>query len=138
MIKIKYDINLMKYISLFETITRAKVKDCFEQGERLVFVVHQGEIGKAIGKKASNVKRIEGLLKKKVRIVEFEPELTDFIRKVIFPIKAKNIELNNKTITITSPDSHSRGLLIGKGAEILRANESIVKRYFDIDEIKVI
>ncbi|MBW3003820.1 NusA-like transcription termination signal-binding factor [Candidatus Woesearchaeota archaeon] len=128
----------MKYISLFETITRAKVKDCFELGEKLVFVVQEGEIGKAIGKKAANVKKIEGMLKKRIRIIEFNPDLIRFINNVIYPVKAKNIEQDNSIITITSPDSHSRGLLIGKAAEILRNNEKIVQRYFEIEEIKVI
>ncbi|MEA3430003.1 MAG: NusA-like transcription termination signal-binding factor [Nanoarchaeota archaeon] len=138
MIKIKYDMNIIKFISLFENITRSKVKDCFEQEERLVFVVQEGEIGKAIGKKAVNVKRIETMIKKKIRIIEFNQDMIEFIKRVIFPIKARNIEHKDNTITITSPDSNSRGLLIGKNAKVLRNNESIVKRYFELDEIKVV
>lgn len=138
MIKIKYDINLMKYISLFDSLTRAKVKDCFELGEKLVFVVQPGEIGKALGKKAANVKRIENVLKKKIRVIEFDPDLIEFIKNVIYPINAKNIEQKEKVIIITSPDTQARGLLIGKSAEILRNNEKVVKRYFDIEEIKII
>lgn len=138
MIKIKYDMNIIKFISLFENITRSKVKDCFEQEERLVFVVQEGEIGKAIGKKAVNVKRIETMIKKKIRIIEFNQDMIEFIKRVIFPIKARNIERKDNTITITSPDSNSRGLLIGKNAKVLRNNESIVKRYFELDEIKVV
>ena len=50
MIKIKYDINLMKFISLFESITKTDVKDCFEIGGKLVFIVKEGNIGRALGK----------------------------------------------------------------------------------------
>ena len=138
MIKIKYDMNLMKYISLFEALTRSKLKDCFELDERLVFIVQPGEIGKAIGKKAANVKRLENILKRKIRIIEFNPDIVEFMSNVIYPIKAKAIEYNNNIIVISSPDSHSRGILIGKGAETLRNNEKIVKRYFEIHEIKVV
>ena len=79
MAKIKYDINLMKFISLFESITRAKVKDCFEEGEKLVFVVYPNEMGKAIGKQEVNVKKLSGILKKQLKIVEFDDSHFDVV-----------------------------------------------------------
>jgi len=138
MIKIKYNINLMKFISIFETITRAQVKDCFEIGERLVFVVKEGNIGKALGKEGSNVKRLENVLKKKLRIIEFNPDLIQFVKNVVFPSKVKNIVEENKIIIITPPDSETRGYLIGRGAVNLNYTKDIVKRYFEITDIKVI
>ncbi|MBW2966806.1 NusA-like transcription termination signal-binding factor [Candidatus Woesearchaeota archaeon] len=138
MIKIKYDINLMKFISMFETITRAQVKDCFEIGERLVFVVKEGNIGKALGKGGSNVKRLERMLKKKLRIIEFNPDLIQFIKNVVFPSKVKEIVEEDKIITITPLDSETRGYLIGRGAVNLNVTKEIVRRYFEITDIKVI
>ena len=66
MTKIKYDMSLMKFISVFETLTRTNAKDCYEnKNGYLVFVVGPGQAGKAIGKNAANVKRLESMLKKK-------------------------------------------------------------------------
>ncbi len=138
MIKIKYDVNLMKFISMFETITRAEVKDCFEAGEKLVFVVKEGNIGKALGKGGSNVKRLERILKRKLRIIEFNPDLLQFIQKVVFPSKVKDIIEEDGIVTITPPDSQTRGYLIGRGAVNLNTTKEIVKRYFEITDIKVI
>jgi N utilization substance protein A len=137
--KIIYDANSMKLMSMFESLTRAKVKDCFENKGAVVFVVDEGEIGKALGKGAANVKRIEGMLKKRIRIIEFNPDITRFVRNVIMPNKAKDIVYNEGIVTIIPGDSQSRGYLIGRAAEVLRNNESIVQRYFpEVKEMKVV
>ncbi len=138
MIKIKYDLNLMKFISLFESITRAAVKDCFELSERLVFIVKEGNIGKALGRGGSNVRRLEGMLKRKLRIIEFNENLLRFIQNVVYPSKVKDIVEEEGVVTITPPDSETRGYLIGRGAVNLNTTKEIVKRYFEIKEIKVI
>ena len=59
----------MRYISLFESLTGAKVKDCIVN-DIVIFIVHENEMGKAIGKQGSNIKRIENILKKKIKLVE--------------------------------------------------------------------
>lgn len=137
--KITFDANSMKLMNMFESITRARLKDCFENKAVMVFVVGEGEIRKALGKNASNVKRVEGMLKKKIRIIEFNSDITKFVRNVIMPNKCKDITYDDGIITITPTDPQSRGYLIGRAAEVLRNNEEIVQRYFsDLKEIKVL
>ncbi|MBS3113156.1 NusA-like transcription termination signal-binding factor [Candidatus Woesearchaeota archaeon] len=139
MIKIKYDMNLMKYISLFESITRTNVDDAFQQDEIVYFIVKEGMAGKAIGKKGINYKKIEGILKKKVRIIENSKDLSKFIENIIYPLKLANIEIEPTIIKLTAVDTKTRGILIGRGGINLRSTETIVKRYFnDLVEIKVI
>ena len=58
----------MKIMSLFETLTQAKLKDCIFD-ERIIFIVEENQIGKAIGKNGVNVRKIESALNKKVKIV---------------------------------------------------------------------
>ena len=71
MSKITYNAELLKIMMLFERITRAKLKDAFyDNNSLLTFIVAENEIGKAIGKKAVNVKKLERLLKRKIKIVE--------------------------------------------------------------------
>ena len=138
MIKIKFDANLMKTLSLFESVTRASVKDCIEQGGRLVFVVNQGDMAKAIGPKGKNIRKLESLLKKKIKIIEYNDDLVEFVKNVVSPIKPADVSEEEGIVVITPADSSSRGLLIGRGAVNLRGFEEIVKRYFDIKEIKVV
>lgn len=124
---------------MFETLTRAKLRACFlDDLGQLIFVVQPGEIGKAIGKKGSNIRRLEGLLKKRIKLVEYSEDLRHFIENLIYPIKAKEIGENEGTVTIKSADLKSRGFLIGRDAKNLRNYENTVKKYFEIKEIRVV
>lgn len=133
-------------ISLFEKITKAKVKDCFEDSfKQLTFCVMPGQIFKAIGKKAEMIKRLDKLFKRKLRVVEYDEKVDKFISNLCHPNKIVKVEYSEqklwdetKRIAVITPENiKSRGYLIGKDAANLRNMESIVKRYFQIDEIKV-
>lgn len=135
--KIKYDINTIKYISLFESITRAKLKDCIAN-ERIIFIAHENEIGKAIGKNGSNIRKIENILKKKIKVVEFNSDVLQFIRNMTYPLQIKDIKNGEGVITITGPDTKTKALLIGRDSKNLKNLKNIVKRYFPIKDIKVV
>lgn len=135
--KIVYDVNLMKFMSLFESITKASLKDCINQDSMIVYIVQPNEIGKAIGSKGANVRRLENIIKKKVKIVEFAPEPVNFIKNLIYPLQVKEIKEEDGVFTLVPPDLKTRGLLIGRNASFLRAYEAIVKRYFEVKELKV-
>lgn len=137
MSRIKYNIDLMKFMQLFENITRAKLKDCIAN-EHLTFVVEENEIGRAIGKGGSNVRRLEELLHKKIKIVEFNADIKQFIRNFIMPLQVKEINDENGIITIIGPDTKTKGLLIGRDRKNLENLKDVVKRYFKVEDIKVI
>jgi len=128
----------MKFISLFETITRSKVKDCFEDSNSLLnFIVCRGEIGKAIGKAGSNAKKIEAMLKRKIKIVEHNEDLIRFTGNLIYPLKATEISLDDETLTITGPDTQTKAQLIGRNSQNLKNFEQTIRRYFPIKALKV-
>ena len=138
LLKIKFDAATISYISLFERVTKASVKDCIMADSLIIFIVDENELGKALGKHAANVHALEANLKKKVKVIEYSSDLVKFIEHIIYPIKAQEITEEGGIVTIVPSDSRSRGYLIGRNAQILRQNESIVKRYFEISEIKVV
>ncbi len=135
--KIKFNKEIMNFMSLFEKVTKVALKDCFEEGDKLYFIVEEVNISKAIGKNASNVKRIQTMFNRKIKIVGFNPEIVGFIKNNVYPVTVKDIQQTEKIITITAKDTLGRGLLIGRNAQNLRDLEKVVKRYFDIEEIKV-
>ena len=136
MVRIKYSSDLMKYISLFESVTGAKVRDCIVN-EDVIFVVHENEMGRAIGKQGSNIKRIEGILKKKIRLVESSNDVSQFVQNLIYPIRAKEIKEEDGLVTIYGNDTKTRGMLIGRDKHKINSINDIVKRYFKIKEVKV-
>ena len=127
----------MKYMQLFENLTRAKLKDCIAN-EQLIFIVEENEIGKAIGKGGSNVRRLEGLLNKKIKIAEFNPDIKQFIRNFVMPLQVKDINEENNIITLTGSDTRTKGLLIGRESKNLNNLKDIVKRYFTIEDINLL
>ena len=137
LLKIKFDQEAISLLSLFERVTRAHVKDCIMQEGLVIFIVNEHEMGKAVGKSGANVRALEANLRKKVKVIEYSPDLAKFVAHVIAPNQAREIIEEQGIVTIIPKDPHSRGYLIGRNATILRLNESIVKRYFDITEIKV-
>lgn len=126
----------MGYISLFESLTGAKVKDCIANGN-IIFIVHENEMGKAIGKEGSNIKRVENALKKKIRLVEFNNDVCQFVQNLIYPIRAKEIKEENGIVTIYGEDMKTKGMLIGRDRHNINSTADIVKRHFKVEEVKV-
>ena len=137
MTRIVYDQNLMKFMSLFESMTQTKLRDAIQHEDMLLFVVEPGEIGKAIGSRGVNIHRLEDKLRKRVKIVEWAESAEAFVQNLIYPAKASYVEIQDKRIMITPLDLQSRGHIIGRGASNLRFYEEVVRRYFPCDEIKV-
>ncbi len=136
---VKYDNESLKVMSLFEKVTRTRLKDSFvDNNGLLTFIVNERELGRAVGKQAVNVKKLEKLLNRKIKILEFNSNIINFIKNLIYPLKAREIKQEGEEIIIEDPDVKTKGLLIGKNAKNLRNTESIVKKYFQINEIKVI
>jgi len=136
MTKIKYDITIMKYISLFESLTGANIKDCIVNSY-VTFIVHENQIARAIGRNGVNAKRIEGLINRKIKIVEFNPNVIKFVRNYIFPLKIKDVKEEDGIITIIGSDIRTKGLLIGRDSKNLKQLVSVIKRYFPIKDIKI-
>ena len=139
MTRIKYNAEMLKVIALFESVTGAKLKDCFiDDLEILVFIVEEKDMSKAIGKGGSTFQRLRQLLKRKIKIVEFSPNLEEFVAGLIYPVKPKSIELSDGTLTVAGEDIESRSMLIGRDSRNLKNYRAIIQRYFDIKEMKVI
>ncbi|MFH0868180.1 MAG: NusA-like transcription termination signal-binding factor [Candidatus Woesearchaeota archaeon] len=136
MARIKYNSDVMKYISLFESLTGAKVKDCIVN-DSIFFIVHENEIGRAIGKQGSNIKRVENTLNKKIRLAEFSNDIPQFIQNLIYPLKVKEVKEEEGIVTIYADDTKTKGMLIGRDRRNINSTTEIVKRYFKILEIKV-
>lgn len=137
MIKFKFDSDSMKLISLLESMTGAKVKDCI-MDQNPMFIIEENEMAKAIGKKGANIKRLENMMKKSIRLVEFSSDVSKFIRNLAHPIEILKIENDDGRVTLFGKDTGTRAMLIGRERKNLNRITEIVKRYFDVKEIRVV
>ncbi len=134
----KLTIEAINNINIFENLTGAKVKDCVNQDGKLIFIIEESSLGKAIGKQGSNIKRVSSLMKKEIQVVAYSDDVTKFTYNLIYPNKVEDIKLENGILNITAKDNVTRGKIFGRGRENLKKIEEIIKRYFnDVKEIKV-
>lgn len=126
-------IELMGFINTLENITHAKVKDAFfDKHGTLVFIIQKGDIRKAIGNKGANVRRLAGLIKKRLKLVEYNEDVAKFVANCIHPLKA-GISKEDSLIVLGSDDTTVKAKLIGRDKQNLEALKEIVNKYFKVD-----
>lgn len=137
MAKVIYDQEMLGIMNLLSKLSQARIKDCFKENSVFYCVVEKGDIGKAIGKRGLNVKKIGQVLKKKIRMIEFGETAAEFIRNLIFPVKVEEIMEKEGIVEIVGGDKKTRGLLIGRDGKNLAFLNKAVKRFFNV-EVKVV
>lgn len=124
-------------MTLFESMTGAKVKDCIAN-EKFTFIIEENDMGKAIGKNGANIKRLEHMLKKRIKLVEFSKDIVKFVKNMLHPSEVLDINFEDGIVTIHGKSTSDKAMIIGRERQNINHITYIVKRYFDIKEMKVI
>ena len=74
------DMQFMRYLNLFERISRVRTKHCGIYNSTIIFFVEQRDVPKAIGEDGRNIRRIGEILNKKVRVVALPARARDVSR----------------------------------------------------------
>jgi len=124
----KFDTKLIGYITIFENHTT--VKDCFFRDKELVFIVKEGQLGKAVGKNGVNIKKLLSKLKHKLRVIDFDHDPVYFVKNLLYPIDNYRIEKNdNKLVTIPA-DNKTKGQIYGRDRSNFKWVKEVLKRHF--------
>jgi len=140
---IKFTSKEMRYISLFESITGANVKDCIvnEEQSRVIFVVKEGEIGMAIGRGGRNIHTLERMTGKKHEIIEYSERPAQFIKNALKPAMVKEVRIterpNGKTMAVVTVNPMDKGVAIGKNGKNAERLRFLAKRYFQIENVSI-
>ncbi|MCI4324099.1 MAG: NusA-like transcription termination signal-binding factor [Thermoplasmata archaeon] len=138
--EIAFDTETLAYIRLFEERTGARVKDCLEAEDKLVFLVEPGEIHKAVGPGGALVDRLKGMLKKEIMVVEYAAEPDELTKNVFFAYQPQSVTLSSKgrgrhaTVTV---DPAWKARAIGKAGKNLKIARAILMRHTDILSVSV-
>ena len=135
--KIVFDQELLGIMKILSQLSRARVKDCFLEGDTYFIIVEKGDVGLMIGKGGMIIKKIKERLKKQVKVIEHNPDPVRFVRSLIYPIRAEEIVLEDESILIKGDDRKVKGLICGRGGENIRWINKVVSRFFDV-EVKVV
>ena len=137
MVRLKLDSDTPGLAAVMERITRARVKDCFKDEDTIYFIVGVGELGKAVGKGGVNIKRVQQELGKRIKVVEFRDTLKEFVKNVIYPATVEEIIEEGNIVTLKDSSKKTKSLLIGREGKNLKLINRAVKRFFNVEEIKV-
>ncbi len=123
----------LSYFSAFEKVTGVIPLDYLNTENLLIFLVEQSELGKAIGKKGMNIKKLRGVLRKRLVIVSDSKDLEAFVRQFFNNISVISIEIKNvmgSNAVVLTVDEKDRGLAIGKDGERIKAAKLLLEKKF--------
>lgn len=139
--EISFDSDTLRYITLFENVTHARVKDCIAFEDRVIFIIETGDVLRAIGKKGEHVLRLKGIIKKNIHVIEFNTDPLTFVKNVFYHYGVESVEIEMRgTIKHVSVKvkPEMKGKAIGKDGKNLKIFRDIIHRYFDIQSVSVV
>jgi len=122
----------LMHLKLFESVTKISTRHTFVYNNTLFFCVPKKDLSKAIGKEAANVKKINFIAKKRVRILALptgENDIKKFIESIVSPIEFSELEIKPNEIILTA-GNQSKAALLGREKRRLKEMEKIIKDYF--------
>ena len=129
--------RFIRYLNLFERVTRVRTKNCFEYNNAIVFAVHPSLVSKAIGEQGRNIKQLNEILGKKIKVISLPcRNVYDFISQVVDPIKFKSLDVQENEVIINA-GRQSKAALIGRNKTRLEELNNVVKEYFN-KEVKIV
>jgi N utilization substance protein A len=128
----------LRYIALFEELTKATVKDCIIDDGRIIYVIKAGDMGAAIGKNGDHINRVKKTVDKHIDLVEYSDEPAEFIKNAFSPVTVRSVNIvdrNNKRLAYVEVSNKDKGLAIGRDGKNIEKVKLVAKRHHDIDDV---
>ncbi len=140
MTEVKLTTEGIRYIALFESLTRAVARDCYidDENDRVIFVVKKGDMGLAIGKNGININRVKRSIGKHIEIVEFSGDVDGFVANALQPVSVKNVHIvtkESKKLAYVEVMSKDRGIAIGKNGKNIHKAKVLAQRHFRLEDV---
>lgn len=137
---VTFDTDTLRLMTLFENVTHAGLKDCVVDADNksVYFVVQEGKAGTAIGKNGSNVKHVESLIKKDVKIFEFSSNLETFVKNLIpqtNDVKVK--EVDGGIVVEIKVDRGTKAIIIGRDGKNIKLFKELLQRNHNVNDLIV-
>ena len=97
--------QMMRYLNLFNRITGLSTRFCFKYNDGIVFAVPKKDLMRALGREASNLRRLGEVIRKRVKIVAAPngmEDLNSFVSIITYPVKFKSIDVRDGEAVINA------------------------------------
>jgi N utilization substance protein A len=139
--EIRLDEGTIKLIALFESVTRAEVRDCIPSEDRVVYIVGRGQAGAAIGERGDNIHRLRDMLRKNVEIIEWADVPEAFVRNIFHAFKVSEVKIERRSgrnTAVVTVDPGEKARAIGKAGRNLHQARNILARHYKEVEAVII
>lgn len=140
MVEIKLDAESLRVFAMFESMTGAELKDVLEEEDRIVFVVVEGQIGRALGKGAINLKRLRESMGKEVVLLGYAADRDQMLKNVFHRFQIEKIEWedrNGDQIAHVTVPQEEKGKAIGKGGRNIQLARTLMKRHHQVGDVSL-
>ncbi|WP_332450085.1 NusA-like transcription termination signal-binding factor [Methanoculleus sp.] len=122
-----------RYIEELRILTRATALDCIidERFDRIVYLIKEGDMGLAIGRKGGNIRKMQRVLGKRIEMVEYSPEIENFAKNVFKPAEVVGVRREDDGRLTVYINKSDLGIAIGKGGCTIEKARLLLSRYFD-------
>lgn len=142
--KIKLTSDELRLMSLFQNVTSATARDCIvdHKMDRVIFVVNKGQMGLAIGRGGTTIKQLQNVVTKKVELVEYSDEASEFISNILNSEMIKDIQIGERMDgtrqAVVVVDPKKKGVVVGKDGRNAEKARLLAKRYFQISNVLIV
>ena len=140
MVEIKLDADTLRIFAMFEGLTKASLKDVIDEEDRIIFVVDEGQVGRAVGKGAANLKRLRENMQKEVVLIGYAADREQMLKNVFHRFKVEGVEWedrNGDIIAHVTVPSEEKGKAIGKGGRNIQLARMLMKRHHAVADVSV-
>lgn len=130
-------------MSLFQSITSVTARDCVvdDKMDRVIFIVNKGLMGLAIGKGGMTIRQLQNVVAKKVELVEYSEDASDFVRNILNPQMVNDVKITQRTDgskqVVVLVDAKRKGVVVGKEGRNAEKARLLAKRYFQISNVLI-
>jgi N utilization substance protein A len=141
--KIKLTSDELRLMSLFQSITSVTARDCVvdDKMDRVIFIVNKGQMGLAIGKGGATIRQLQNVVARKVELVEYSDDASDFVRNILNPQMVNDVKITVRTDgskqAVVLVDAKRKGVVVGKEGRNAEKARLLAKRYFQISNVLI-
>ncbi|MHA1908713.1 MAG: NusA-like transcription termination signal-binding factor [Candidatus Thorarchaeota archaeon] len=141
--KVRLSMDDMQLIATFERITGAAAVDVVrdDSGNRILFVVRQKQLGRAIGRGGEKVKAAADAFGRPVDVVEMADSAEDFVKNALSPARVEKIKISETksgdTVAYVTVKKEDRGIAIGQNGRNVARARILARRHFELDNVMI-
>lgn len=130
----------LQQMALFQSQTGIEALDCLESETKVLFVVPEGQVGRAVGKGGNHVNRLRQVLNREVQVVEYSPDARTFVENVFRGYGVREVVLEDRgdhlhaSVTV---DPLRKGRAIGKEGRNLRLARELISRHHRVQSVVI-